>query len=136
MIEFTIPGSPVAKGRPRFARIGGFVRAYTPKETADHEDFVAECARRHFPEPLSGALRVEVILFMPMPKRLRKADKQAALLGSFRPVSSRSDVDNHAKAVLDGLQGVAYKNDCAVVELEVRKFYGLDPRTIVKVCRV
>ena len=37
MIQFTVPGQPVAKGRPKFTMQGGFARAYTPKKTADYE---------------------------------------------------------------------------------------------------
>lgn len=30
MIELTIPGEVIAKGRPKFTSIGGYARAYTP----------------------------------------------------------------------------------------------------------
>ena len=37
--EITIPGNPVAKGRPRVSRYG----TYTPKKTADFESYVEYC---------------------------------------------------------------------------------------------
>jgi hypothetical protein len=40
MIAFTIPGQPVAKGRPKFARRGAHVVAYTPAKTASYENLV------------------------------------------------------------------------------------------------
>ena len=37
--EITIPGNPVAKGRPRVSKYG----TYTPKKTADFESYVEYC---------------------------------------------------------------------------------------------
>ena len=39
-MRFTVLGEPKGKGRPRFARIGNGVRAYTPKETENYEAYV------------------------------------------------------------------------------------------------
>ena len=43
-LAFTIPGLPVPKGRPRFASVAGHVRAFTPKPTMTHENWIRECA--------------------------------------------------------------------------------------------
>ena len=45
MIEFTIPGPPVGKGRPRATTVGGMARMYTPKKTASYEGLVAHTAQ-------------------------------------------------------------------------------------------
>lgn len=132
MIEFVVPGDPVAKGRPRFTRAG---HAYTPDKTTSHERRIQAVAREHFPSPLPGALRLEVISFHAIPQSLRKAEKAAALLGSRRP-ATRPDADNICKLVADALNGLAYADDNQIVELEARKFYGLEPRTVVRLVRV
>lgn len=36
-ICLTIPGAPVAKGRPRFRKVGSYVQTYTPAKTAKAE---------------------------------------------------------------------------------------------------
>ena len=36
-ISFTIPGSPVGKGRPRVSVRGGYAHAYTPEKTRTYE---------------------------------------------------------------------------------------------------
>lgn len=41
VIEFTIPGVPVAKGRPKFSTRGGYAQAYTPSKTTKAEQYVA-----------------------------------------------------------------------------------------------
>lgn len=40
-IQFTIPGVPVAKGRPKFSTRGGYAQAYTPSKTTKAEQHVA-----------------------------------------------------------------------------------------------
>ena len=40
-IDFTIPGEPVGKGRPRaFVMKGAGIRMYTPKKTVNYENLV------------------------------------------------------------------------------------------------
>ncbi len=39
-VEFTVPGVPVGKGRPRFMKNG---HTYTPQKTRDYENKVVQC---------------------------------------------------------------------------------------------
>ena len=82
MVEFTVYGSPLAKGRPRFSARNGVVRAHTPKATEDAEKRIAEAARAAIAEPLDGALRMEVWTFHPIPKSYSAKAKEAALFGA------------------------------------------------------
>ena len=43
---FTVEGTPVGKGRPKFARRGNFVTAYTPTKTRTYESLIAEAAKK------------------------------------------------------------------------------------------
>ena len=54
------------------------------------------------------------------------------LTGQSRP-SAKPDIDNVIKAVLDALNGIAYKDDARVVELEARKVYGNEPGVAVEI---
>ena len=132
MIEVIVPGIPVAKGRPRFARRGKFVSTYTPQKTESHEGVVAYCAQQAISEPLTGSLRLEVTSFHPIPASLSKAAKVAAASGERRP-ATRPDADNILKLVCDALIGIAYADDNQLVEIEARKFYALVPRTVIRV---
>ena len=40
VITFTVPGSPVAKGRARAFRRGNHIGHYTPEKTANYENLV------------------------------------------------------------------------------------------------
>ena len=47
-IQFTVPGVPVGKGRPRFTRGG---HAYTPEKTAAFEEKVRPVSYTHLTLP-------------------------------------------------------------------------------------
>ena len=135
MIEFTIPGLPIAKGRPRFTTKGGFGRTYTPVKTVNAENVVAMYAQMALKRPLAGAIRLEVITIHPVPKSWPKADKAEALADRIRP-TTKPDADNLGKLVLDALNGVGYADDKQVVELIVLKFYGEKPLTVVRLSQL
>ena len=47
--------------------------------------------------------------------------------GDLMP-AKKPDIDNIAKAVLDALNSVAYRDDTQIVELQIRKQYSEKPR--------
>lgn len=135
-IEFTVPGTPKGKGRPRFARIGNGVRTYTPAETANYEARIAyECASQARGQiPLDGPLSVEIGAVFEPPKSLSK--RKRAELATGAPHTKKPDCDNIAKAVLDALNGVAYGDDKQVCRQHVEKVYGEDARLDVRISQV
>jgi crossover junction endodeoxyribonuclease RusA len=77
---------------------------FTPDRTSDYESSIRVYARQAIGRStwgLLGSFEVECVFFLP--SRLRK------------------DVDNCAKAVLDGLNGVAWADDNQVTDLVIRK---------------
>jgi len=120
VIAFEIPGKPVAKQRPRIAR--GF--AYTPKETVNYENWVRLCYQNANQPKLEGELIAELTFVFDIPKSKQKQAREGA-----RP-TTKPDLDNLAKAVLDALNGLAYHDDSQIVELYVRKIYG-DAKAVV-----
>ena len=49
------------------------------------------------------------------------------LNGELMP-AKKPDIDNIAKAVLDALNSVAYRDDTQIVDLQIRKQYSEKPR--------
>ena len=116
----TIMGKCMAKERPRISRYG---RVFTPGRTKDYETLVAETVRPYVKEPLTGglALTIEVIKAPPV-SWSKKRRREAQELGLFN--AKRPDLDNYIKSILDGLNGVLYKDDALVSKLTVSKRYG------------
>jgi len=123
-LQFVIPGPPVGKGRPRFSTVGGKPRSYTPAVTREYEALIAARAAEAMAgrEPLKTPLRVMIEATMSIPLSWSKAKRQAALEGDIYP--ARPDVDNIAKTVLDGMNGVVYEDDAQVMYLKVSKKYA------------
>lgn len=53
------------------------------------------------------------------------------LNGELMP-AKKPDIDNIAKAVLDALNSVAYRDDTQIVELQIRKQYSEKPRLEIR----
>lgn len=126
-VSFTIPGEPVAKGRPRMTRSG---HVYTPAKTAAYEHLVRQCWGQQSGQGFSGGVPLKATIngFFPIPKSLSKK-RRTALDGT--PHTKKCDADNLAKSVLDGLCGFAYEDDSAISVLLVTKRYSEEPRVEV-----
>ena len=126
-MEIIVRGAPTPKGRPRKAMDG---HMYTPQETKDYEELVAILTRIATRSTLGGALKVRIDFYMPTPKSIKKKmDKTGELC---RP-TTKPDIDNLSKSVLDGMNSIAYFDDKQIVDLHCRKFYSDNPRTEIQV---
>lgn len=134
MITFTIPGNPIGKGRPKFARRGNFTVAYTPEKTASYENLVkmqADSAMAGRP-PVEGATDVEIALFVVPPASWSQKKQKAALAGEIFP-TSKPDVDNVIKGIFDAMNDIVWRDDKQVVDLAVKKRYAEVPMAKVTV---
>ncbi len=125
MVTFMVEGTPVPKGRPRFARRGKFVSTYSPKTTVDYETKVAEAAREAMgaSEPLETPVGAYIYITLPIPASYSKKRTQECLSGHERP-TKKSDIDNYCKAVFDGMNGIVFLDDSQIVSLHATKVYG------------
>ena len=134
MITFTVPGEPVAKGRPRATTRGGFTRMFTPAKTAAYEQLVAvyaKVAMKNAPL-LEHPVRLHLGIYCKVPGSWSKKRKSDALAGIERPAKS-PDLSNIVKAVEDGMNGIVYVDDSQIVELVCSKHYALEPYVSVSV---
>lgn len=125
--KFIIPGEPVAKGRPKLSRYG----TYTPKKTKEYEEHIKQEWRKNgYKEPLKGAVAVSIRFCRGIQKSGSKAVKTAKLTGKVKP-TVKPDLDNYIKAVLDGLNGLAWVDDSQIVNISATKEYSMKPETVV-----
>lgn len=119
-VSFTIPGRVKGKGRPKFARRGAFVHAYTPAETANSEAMVRSLAADAMAgrAPFQGPLILDVALVLNTPASWSKKKRAAALY-----VTGKPDIDNIAKLIGDALNGIVWSDDSQLCDLHFQRRY-------------
>ncbi|MGF6148980.1 Holliday junction resolvase [Kingella potus] len=134
-----INGIPQGKGRPRFTKSG---RAYTPAKTRRYEAAVQEAAlaaaaiqgfvKHDGDTPLEACITA----WFPIPASWPKKKREAAAAGGIYP-TAKPDADNLCKAILDALNGIAYRDDKQIVSCHVCKRYTCrdddTPRVVVHI---
>ena len=106
MIRLTIPGEPVAQGRPRFSRRGKYVSTYDPPKSRGYKEYIKQIARQELHiEPLTGSIRINVKVYRGIQKSGSKLTRRKKQDGIIRP-TVKPDTDNYYKAVSDALTGI------------------------------
>jgi Holliday junction resolvase RusA-like endonuclease len=127
--EIFFPFDPVAKGRPKFTRMG---HAYTPKKTADYEKAIREHYQTEGGALFDGAIEVRLEFLMPVPKSFPKKIHKQIEEGTLKH-TKKPDADNLAKAILDALNEVAFTDDSHITKLTLIKKYSFNSGTIMTI---
>ena len=142
-IYFTIPDSPIAQGRAKFASRGKHVHVYDPIKSAKWKKVVAFYASTaiankepnlfffaHIP------LLLVVHFIVPRPaSHLTKTGKHTKAWKQFP--TSKPDLSNFVKAIEDALNGVVYHDDSQIVSEYTHKRYAdsIAPCVIVTISK-
>lgn len=116
-VTFWVQGTPIPTARPRVLRSG---RAYMPSRTKKAQEAVSRAVSAVsggtmlFPE---GALEVSILARFAYPASAPKKVR----LGPPTWRTKRPDVENLAKTVLDGCNGVVWTDDAQVCKLTIDK---------------
>jgi crossover junction endodeoxyribonuclease RusA len=108
--QFSVVGIPVPQGS--MSSFNGYVVHQHPKELMAWRSLIS-AACRDVMVPLEGSVHVTA-LFVVVRKPSVKRDEPHV----------RPDVDKYSRALLDGLTGVAFKDDGQVTRLVAEKAYG------------
>jgi len=138
-MKIIIPGDPVAMGRPKFTVQHGYAQAYTPAKSREYKKRIEVCALEakqmdqfwKESKPLTCYFSVEIEIFRDIPSSWKNLDKNKALNALLRP--GKPDLDNYAKTILDGLNGIFWVDDAQVVALTVSKWYDISARAEVTI---
>ena len=120
-VDFTIPGPPVAQGRPRFSTHGGFARAYDPKKSRDGKSVVRLCARDAIQEEGGGAMVGPLTMMVQFGIALPKSSyrKRKPVGKAWR--TKKPDLDNLVKLVKDACSGVIFIDDNQIARIVAEK---------------
>lgn len=136
--QMLIPGEPQGKARPRATVVGGHARVYTPKTTATYENLVRLCflEQNKGAEPEKGPVQIEMVFYFAPPKSAYwpvNSKHNGELKDGWldKRQTSKPDIDNLVKSVLDGLNGVAFKDDSQIWRVTASKMYSKKPCVLV-----
>ena len=129
-VSFTIDGEPVGKARPRMNTRTG--RAYTPDKTRIYEEYTKMLYRSKVKHYFEGYVRLTIKAFYGIARSDSKKIKEQKVNNTLRP-SKKPDIDNVIKLIADSLNGIAYKDDTQIVEIEAIKYYSDNPRVEVTI---
>lgn len=127
---FEINEKAIGKERPRFNTRTH--TTYTPQRTKDFEEKVVWAFKGKYnidQEASYNPFRAKITAIYRPPVNTSKK-KVAELDG--QAYTKKPDVDNIAKAILDSLNGLVYKDDNQVTELIIKKEYGLENKILVE----
>jgi Holliday junction resolvase RusA-like endonuclease len=135
-ITITIPGTPVGKGRPRAAKRGQHITMYTDAKTASYENLVKLAAAQAMAgrPPIEGAVEVELFVYLTPPESWSNRKKAQAMTGEIRPTAGRgADLDNYAKSVFDGCNGICWVDDKQITDARLVKRYAAQASSVLVV---
>ena len=111
MINSYVANLIPVKRRTKVTTRNGYPHVYTPTKTLEEEEIVGYAYRG---EKYTGAVRLTLHMFKALPKRTPKNIQRERN-------TSKPDIDNVLKAVMDALNGIAYDDDSQVCEIHVYK---------------
>lgn len=134
MISFQVLGKVRGKGRPRFQRLGNYVKAYTDKDTVNYESLIRFSFIESGCKPYGSEAQLKAVvkIYITPPKSVSKKKLQDMLGDVIRP-TKKPDIDNVLKSLFDGLNKVAYNDDTQIIGVICEKHYSMCERLEVEI---
>ncbi|MCR4340351.1 MAG: RusA family crossover junction endodeoxyribonuclease [Gemmatimonadaceae bacterium] len=116
-VSFWVAGTPTPQGSLRAFMVGSrpIVTSTNRQRLGDWRTAIATEARARFSALLVGPVEVQAVFYLPRPASRRKRDQHP---------DRKPDLDKLARAVLDALTSVAFKDDAQVTRLDCEKRYA------------
>jgi Holliday junction resolvase RusA-like endonuclease len=129
-VTFTVPGAAAPKGSKTLGttKTGRPFARESSKAVGPWQDRVAKAAAdaMNGAELLTGELRLSVVFTLVRPKGHYGTGANAGTVKPSAPKypTTTPDLSKLVRAIEDALQGVVFRNDSLVVEIEAYKVYG------------
>jgi len=135
-MKLTIPIIPKAQQRARHAVRGKHAMAYKAGSQRRAEETIKAYLLPYVPKkPLTGAICLSVMVFLPIPKSKPKWWKENAAAGRIVP-TTKPDLDNLIKNIKDCLTDMRFWTDDRLVVKYgpgTGKYYSDDPRWEIEI---
>lgn len=137
-IQIVIPGIPHAQKRHRSRVVNtpgrSFVQTYKSADQRVAEKTFRSWLFKSKPEKLIvGPVSLSFTCYFPIPKSWPKKLQERKLTIENMQHTSRPDLDNLEKHIMDCMTGVFWVDDRQVFRVEKEKFYDREPRTEIEV---
>jgi Holliday junction resolvase RusA-like endonuclease len=127
LLRFVVPGEPVAWQRTRINRSGYH---FTAEKTRTAQATIAEAGGLAF----RAAFGLHPLLDEPLSLSIVAFCGTKAKRAHGRYRTTRPDLDNYVKTVMDALNGVIWLDDARIVHIDARKVWAEEPRLSIVVC--
>lgn len=126
MIFYEIPGPPIALKRHRHSG----KKCYDPqkKEKEEAQWQLKSALKGLF--PAHNAVKLVVEYHMPIPKSY---SKKRALKTIGTSHTKKPDLSNLIKFTEDAFNGIVWEDDSLITQIEAKKFYSENPKTVFKI---
>ena len=136
MLEIIIPGKPIAKKRPRFARRGKCVTTYSEQETEESKimaQILAQLGKDW--KPIETPVLLDMEFCFPFLKSHYGSGKNSDKIKASAPIyhTQKPDVDNLVKFVMDCMNEIVFRDDAQVVTIAASKKWDRDARSIIRI---
>ena len=125
-MKATIYVEPHAKGRPKVSAFGGHAQVYTPKKTRMAEADIKAAIRTEIAKAERFGTGEPLVLWVTFYVVRPKSAPERVKYPTTRP-----DVDNYLKTLLDALDKFAFPDDAQIVNVHAKKAFaevGTPPR--------
>jgi len=80
--------------------------------------------RKQKAEKIEGAVNMNIIYAFRRPQSLSKKERSEIDNGKTVPKTTKPDIDNLTKAILDALNGIVWKDDAQVTQINIQKIWS------------
>lgn len=140
VLTLEIPIEPIGKQRPRACVVGGHARVYTPSKTSNYEYQIRKAFQDKYPnhDPIKTNVRLVLSFLFPYPKSAywpinKKHNGELREEWLSKPMTSKPDLDNIEKAVMDALNKVAWLDDSQITYKTSCKAYDEKPSVKIEI---
>jgi len=133
-IKLNFEIKPMAKQSFRTTRTG---QKYLDASVIKYRKAIRNMAilqmRKQKAEKIEGAVNMNIIYAFRRPQSLSKKERNEIDGGKTVPKTTKPDIDNLTKAILDALNGIVWKDDAQVTQINIQKVWSAKDQIEVEI---
>lgn len=129
-MTFILHGNPKPKQSARHGVVNGQIRSWQPRQVTQETENIRYSLIQQLPEgfiPFDNGIEIEIQFFFEVPKGISNKFRKVSNTGAAMFKTTKPDLDNLQKLVLDAMQGVIFKNDALIYSLSSTKSFSETP---------